>query len=203
MTLATPAASNYSSNTPHTLTSPHYSPQPPSFSSLCPSNNTSTDTIETNDTDTPMMCASRMRWSSCSWGTFGACHAKFGQQESELVNIGTIMNVGGQLVNGHSTPPHTVGKSCTMKHVLTGYMWSVPCQVWAVRSELVNIGTIMNAAHTMGKLHAMKLMLTGRMWSVPRQVWAARSELVNIGMITNALSFGLLSRDANIIISLL
>jgi len=144
-----------------------------------------------------------MRWSSCSWGAFGACHAKFGQRESELVNIGTITNAGGQPVNGHSTPTHAVGKSRTMKHVLTGHMWSMPHQVRAARSEPVNIGTITNTAHTMGKSRAIKLMLTGRMWSAPRQVQAARSELVNIGTITNALSFGLLSRDANIIISLL
>jgi len=43
---------DYSSNAPHTLTSPHYSPQLPSFSSLRPSNNTSADIIETDNTDT-------------------------------------------------------------------------------------------------------------------------------------------------------
>jgi len=42
---------------------------------------------------------------------------------SELVNIGTITNVGGQPVNGHSTPAHAMGKSRTMKLVLTGCMW--------------------------------------------------------------------------------
>jgi len=122
---------------------------------------------------------------------------------SELVNIGTITNTGGQPDNGHSVPAHTMGKSHTMKLVLTGRMWSMPCQVQVVRSELVNIGMIMNVAYAMGKSHAMKLVLTGCMWNVPHQVQAARSELVNIGTITNALSFGLLSRDANIIISLL
>jgi len=43
---------DHSSNTPNTLTSPRYSPQPPPFSSLCHSNNTSTDIIETDNTAT-------------------------------------------------------------------------------------------------------------------------------------------------------
>jgi len=38
-----------------------------------------------------------------------------------------------------------MGKSRTMKLVLTGHMWSAPYQVQAARSELVNSGTITNA----------------------------------------------------------
>jgi len=42
---------------------------------------------------------------------------------SELVNISMITNVGSQLVNGHSTPAHAMGKSYAMKLVLIGHMW--------------------------------------------------------------------------------
>src|SRR5712691_7745492 len=71
---------------------------------------------------------------------------------------------------------HIVGKSCAMELMLMGCIWSVPRQVRAARSELVNIGTITNVAHAMGKSRAMKLVLTGRMWSAPCQVQAARTE---------------------------
>jgi len=71
---------------------------------------------------------------------------------------------------------HIMGKSCAMELMLMGCIWSVPRQVWAARSELVNIGTITNVAHAVGKSRVMKLVLTGRMWSAPCQVWAARTE---------------------------
>ena len=111
-----------------------------------------------------------------------------------------------------------MGKSHVMKLMLTGCMWSTPHQVQAVRSELVNSehwhghehgGSNGHSApaHAVGKLCTMKLqvVLMGHMWST--QVAAAwgmvRMTRASRVLLVMVLSFGLLSRDVNIIISLL
>ena len=64
-------------------------------------------------------CAMELMLMGCIWSMPRQVRAA----RSEPVNIGTITNAGGQPVNGHSAPAHAMGKSRTMKLVLTGRMW--------------------------------------------------------------------------------
>jgi len=65
------------------------------------------------------LCVMELVLMGCIWSVPRHVQAA----RSELVNISTITNAGGQPVNGHSTPAHAVGKLRAMKLVLTGCRW--------------------------------------------------------------------------------